>query len=170
MGNWHVQGHRAGWWEPATKPGVQTPAPPPALLLWLQLTCLQMAAQQPRGFQNPEFVPLSSTLRSGRALACPPSCMLLGQSLPCLSCSICSAPVRGYLMLGREVWVHPFLRGSWQLFAAIIDVCGLWWLSSKDCLQCRRTGSIPALGRSPGGGHGNPLQYSCLENPMDRGA
>ena len=32
------------------------------------------------------------------------------------------------------------------------------------------TGSIPGLERSPGGGHGNPLQYSCLENPMDRGA
>ena len=32
------------------------------------------------------------------------------------------------------------------------------------------TDSIPGLGRSPGGGHGNPLQYSCLENPMDRGA
>ena len=30
--------------------------------------------------------------------------------------------------------------------------------------------SITELGRSPGGGHGNPLQYSCLENPMDRGA
>jgi len=30
-------------------------------------------------------------------------------------------------------------------------------------------GLIPELGRSPGGGHGNPLQYSCLENPMDRG-
>ena len=30
--------------------------------------------------------------------------------------------------------------------------------------------SIPGLGRSLGGGHGNPLQYSCLENPMDRGA
>jgi len=30
--------------------------------------------------------------------------------------------------------------------------------------------SIPGWGRSPGGGHGNPLQYSCLENPMDRGA
>ena len=29
-------------------------------------------------------------------------------------------------------------------------------------------GSIPGLGRSPGGGHGNPLQYSRLENPMDR--
>ena len=31
------------------------------------------------------------------------------------------------------------------------------------------TGSTPGLGRSPGGGHGNPLQYSCLEN-VDRGA
>ena len=34
----------------------------------------------------------------------------------------------------------------------------------------RDVGSVPGLGRSPGGGHGNPLQYSCLENPMDRGA
>ena len=31
-------------------------------------------------------------------------------------------------------------------------------------------GSIPGLGRSPGKGNGNPLQYSCLENPIDRGA
>ena len=31
-------------------------------------------------------------------------------------------------------------------------------------------GSIPGSGRSPGEGHGNPLQYSCLGNPMDRGA
>ena len=30
-------------------------------------------------------------------------------------------------------------------------------------------GSIPGSGRSPGGGNGSPLQYSCLENPMDRG-
>ena len=30
--------------------------------------------------------------------------------------------------------------------------------------------SIPGSGRFPGGGHGNPLQYSCLENPLDRGA
>ena len=34
----------------------------------------------------------------------------------------------------------------------------------------RDAGSIPGLGRSPGGGYGNPLQYTCLENPMDRGA
>ena len=34
----------------------------------------------------------------------------------------------------------------------------------------RDTGSIPGLGRFPGGGHGNPVQYSCLGNLMDRGA
>ena len=34
----------------------------------------------------------------------------------------------------------------------------------------RDAGSIPGSGRSPGGGHGSLLQYSCLENPMDRGA
>ena len=36
--------------------------------------------------------------------------------------------------------------------------------------DARHTGSIPGSGRSPGGGNGNPLQYSCLENFMDRGA
>ena len=34
----------------------------------------------------------------------------------------------------------------------------------------RDTGLIPDSGRSPGGGRGNPLQYSCLENPVDKGA
>ena len=34
----------------------------------------------------------------------------------------------------------------------------------------RDVGSVPGLGRSPGVGHGNPLWYSCLEKPMDRGA
>ena len=37
-------------------------------------------------------------------------------------------------------------------------------------MQETDTGLIPELRRSPGGGHGSPLQYSCLENPMDRGA
>ena len=36
--------------------------------------------------------------------------------------------------------------------------------------ETQETGSIPGSGRSPGVGNGNPLQYSCLENPMDRGA
>ena len=44
--------------------------------------------------------------------------------------------------------------------------------SKEPACQCRLkdTGSIPGSGGSLGGGHGNPLQYSCLENPMDRGA
>ena len=41
---------------------------------------------------------------------------------------------------------------------------------SANAGDLRHMGSIPGLGRSPGGGHGNPLQYSCLENPMDREA
>ena len=46
-----------------------------------------------------------------------------------------------------------------------------WWLSGKESTcNIRDAGSIPGWGRSPGGGHGDPLQYSCLENPMDRGA
>ena len=44
----------------------------------------------------------------------------------------------------------------------------------RTCLpgkvDVRDSGSIPGLGRSPGRGHGNPLQYSCLENLMGRGA
>ena len=39
-----------------------------------------------------------------------------------------------------------------------------------DARDIRDTGLIPGLRRSPGEGYGNPLQYSCLENPMDRGA
>ena len=41
---------------------------------------------------------------------------------------------------------------------------------STNAGDIRGKGSIPELGSSPGGGHGNPLQYSCLENLTDRGA
>ena len=40
----------------------------------------------------------------------------------------------------------------------------------ESACNARDLGSIPGLGRSPGEGDGNSLQYSCLENPMDRGA
>ena len=39
-----------------------------------------------------------------------------------------------------------------------------------QCMKFKRCSLIPGSGRSPGGGHGNPLQYSCLENPTDREA
>ena len=45
------------------------------------------------------------------------------------------------------------------------------WLSGKESTcNAGDKGSIPRSRRSPGGGNGNPLQYSCLGNPMDRGA
>ena len=58
-------------------------------------------------------------------------------------------------------------------------VFGLNWASkvvvlvknpSANTGDVRDMDSVPGSGRSPRGGHGNPLQYSCLENPMDRGA
>ena len=50
----------------------------------------------------------------------------------------------------------------------------LQWFSSKESAcnaedAAGAAGLIPGSGRSPGEGNGNPLQYSCLENPMDRG-
>ena len=62
---------------------------------------------------------------------------------------------------------HVLLSGPYKV--------GLpWWLSSEESActvgASGDTGLIPGLGRSPGGGHGSSLQYSCLENPMDRGA
>ena len=53
------------------------------------------------------------------------------------------------------------LQCSWaSLFAETVKTLPAMW----------EIGSIPRLGRSPGGGHGNQLQYSCLENPMERAA
>ena len=52
-----------------------------------------------------------------------------------------------------------------------INYCELALSDSKESgLQCRRPRSHSWLGRSPEEGNGNPLQYSCLENPIDRGA
>ena len=46
-----------------------------------------------------------------------------------------------------------------------------WWLSGKEsACKAGDVDLIPGSGRSPGVGHGNPLHYSYLENPMDRGA
>ena len=49
--------------------------------------------------------------------------------------------------------------------------CVYWWFSSKEpACNAGDPGSIPRSGRSPGGGNGSPLQYSCLGNSMDREA
>ena len=50
--------------------------------------------------------------------------------------------------------------------------CQKQFTNSYNRLACNAgdLGSIPGMGRSPGEGNGSPLQYSCLENPMDKGA
>ena len=51
-----------------------------------------------------------------------------------------------------------------------MDICVVGGSDGKEsACDTGDLGSIPGLGRSPRGMHGNPLQYSCLENPMDRG-
>ena len=74
----------------------------------------------------------------------------------------------------KQVWVrgkfhthHPFYHSS--LIFGLLDLFeyGRWWRGGGDV---RDAGWIPEWRRSPRGGHGDPLQYSCLENPMDRGA
>ena len=52
------------------------------------------------------------------------------------------------------------------------DLSVAQWVGNLPTIQEMQANlsSIPGSGRSPGGGHGYPLQYSCLENPMDRGA
>ena len=59
--------------------------------------------------------------------------------------------------------ITSFSQGSWTGF-----LCSL--VSKASACNTGDLGSIPGSGRSPGEGNGNPLQYSCLENPLDRGA
>ena len=55
---------------------------------------------------------------------------------------------------------------NWEM-----SLCLRPWLSGKESVYNAGDMSLnPGSGRSPGGGNGNPLQYSCLENPMDTGA
>ena len=72
----------------------------------------------------------------------------------------------------RRISLTPIV--FWTSGAFLIRTRVLQWLSGKEFTSnagdTGDVGLIPALGRSPGRGHGNPLQYSCLENPMNRGA
>ena len=74
------------------------------------------------------------------------------------------------------IYAHVY-KSSFSLSKYMYNICMyglLRWLSGKESAtnaeDAGDAGSIPALGRSPGEVNGNPLQYSCLENPVDRGA
>ena len=64
--------------------------------------------------------------------------------------------------------MNPFAGQQWRLRASQVALVVKNPLASAG--DIRDVGLIPGLGRSPGEGTGNPLQYSCLENPKDRGA
>ena len=64
-------------------------------------------------------------------------------------------------------WLHTYF-GIWDTPASSLVAQSL--KKPPAMQETKDAGSISGLGRSPGGGHDNPLQYSCLENPMDRGA
>ena len=72
----------------------------------------------------------------------------------------------GHLM---SLLIHGHLKASWALRGAS-QVALVVKNPPADVGDVRDVGSIPELGRSPGEGNGNPLQYTFLENPMDRGA
>ena len=64
---------------------------------------------------------------------------------------------------GKYKHIHTYVRGASQVMLVVKNPLA-------NAGDIRDAGLVPGLGRSLGGGHGNPLQYSCLENPMDRGA
>ena len=71
-------------------------------------------------------------------------------------------------------WIWELFFYNSGILQFSVTIAGLpQWLSGKESAYSARAigdlGSIPMSGRSPGGGHGSPLQYSCLENTMDRG-
>ena len=114
----------------------------------------------------------------------------------CLSVSPCKAKFQKLIILGTEVLSVCFFAGLCRiqpnatftnlpetvlslmfspfLRSVALNTFLLGWglprLSGEDPPAKQRQGLIPGLGRCPGEGNGNPLQYSCLGNPMNRGA
>ena len=62
------------------------------------------------------------------------------------------------------------IASSHALWGDLLSACFPGGAVAKNLPANAKNVSIPGSGRSPGGGHGNPLQYPCLENPMERGA
>ena len=89
--------------------------------------------------------------------------------LPELSLSAFSVSwMTGHMSRGR---LQFLMARSWCINTPIcFPPDGITLLLEPANAEIRDVGSIPGPGRSPGGGHGNPLQYSCWENPMDGGA
>ena len=76
-----------------------------------------------------------------------------------------------YVYVYMYMYICMYICTYIHIYICLVDFPG--GASGKEPVcnagDIRDLGLIPRLGRSPGGGHGSPLQYSCLENPMDRG-
>ena len=102
-------------------------------------------------------------------------CRLLDQVLQMELCLPTATFICGYPKLQCNCIYRQGFKNvinSWFFWGRVYSCFGHpWWLSSKESTyNAGATGLIPRLGRSPGGGHSNPLKYSCLESSMDRGA
>ena len=102
-----------------------------------------------------------------RAVASP--ALLPAQGVPCpsslLTCLKVKLPQTETFIPTRclDYWRYLFTHWASHVMLVIKN-------PPTNAGDIRDTISIPGSGRSPGGGHGNPLQHSCLENPMNRGA
>ena len=68
------------------------------------------------------------------------------------------------------IWLAEYWYPWWnKVISTEIWTSQVVLVVKNSSANTRDVGSIPGLGRSPGGGHGNPLQYSSLENPKERG-
>ena len=102
-------------------------------------------------------------------------------SLGMSSCSWCSRKIQFYSTHHRFEGIVSCLKDDLGFkISCKEDIAPGWYItdmglpggkeSAYQCRRCRRHGSVPGSGRSPGEANGNPLQYSCLGNPLDRGA
>ena len=78
-------------------------------------------------------------------------------------CSATAVLRKKYLFLNKRVDQRYYNLGASQVVLVVKN-------PPANAGDARDVGSIPGSGRSPGGEHGNPLQYSCLENPINRAA
>ena len=151
-----------------TLTSIESVIPSSHLILCRPLLLLPPIPPSTRVFSNESILPIWSTFALWSTFANSHQytfahCPVITAHITC-SCAgetACWIPV---CALAQPGWDQIFLsKPSWQTFLGGSVV-------KKPPAKAGATGWIPHSGRSPGKGNGNPLQYSCLENPKDRGA
>ena len=112
------------------------------------------------------FLPIFCSDVLNRLWHCTPGCSFVGMPYPaCWTPTAHSGPP--WLTTLHRLLLYSVPPNGFKEFSKAPKVVKNLPANAGDIGD---TGSIPVLGRSPGGGNGNFLQYSCLDNPMDRGA